>query len=404
MALHFVPRSYREHEGYLCRGTNEPKSRSIDVVWGTMNSKWHIKVTFEGFLQSRDAARVPKAKLKRKRDLQELCAQIIFDEIALLRDTVTEVVIYVSENNHGLTKTLPLLGRPSYGLESSNHFAGTHSLRFQVQEDTSRVLYPPASSVSSLPRAWLSTIETIGTIKGKVDIVQTVVGGATNSNNTTLVYKKLGGLLYYPEDTDVFQREVDNLQLCRGVPHVVQPVAIVVSRNPYQTTKAEAASDPVVVRGVLLEHHPHGTLLDVLTLPAPGGVLPWQRWPYQIACGLSSLHLRGIAHMDIKPDNIVISRDGEAIIIDIGGMGFTRDWVAPEAWESPLTLPLRERMQNDIWAFGKVLSFMAEYISNGWEKEELLSVAASACAQSPESRITLSSAAARLEGLSPALD
>ncbi|KAK3933763.1 protein kinase [Diplogelasinospora grovesii] len=400
--LQFVARSYREDEGYLCQGTSEPESRSIDVELHTVDLKWHIKVTFEGLLQSSYPRCLPKTKPKRKKDLQELCAQICFGNVPLLNDTVTEVVITLaSDDKQGQFARLPLRS-PTIGVaapESQNQFAAViRDLRFRVQEDASRVLYPRVSSVAVLPKRWLSTIEIIDTIGGKVDIVQ-VAGDVTG----TFIYKKVERPFYEQGDTAVFQQEVENMQLCRGVQHVVQPVAVVVSRNPYQTSKIETASDPVVIRGVLVEYHSRGTLRDALTSPAHRG-LPWQRWPLQIAIGLSDLHLRGIAHMDIKPENIVISAGGDAVIIDIGGMGFTREWLAPEMANRPLSRPLRERMQNDIWAFGKILSSMAEHLGNGWEKRLLRIVAAKACIKDPDSRITLSSASTMLARLAPTQD
>ncbi len=108
--------------------------------------------------------------------------------------------------------------------------------------------------------------------------------------------------------------------------------------------------------------------------------------------------------MDIKPNNIVISRGGDAVIIDIGGMGFTREWLAPEMADRPLSRPLRERMQNDIWAFGKILLSMAENLRNDFEKQLLLSIAAKACTKDPNSRITLPSATMMLARLDPAQD
>ncbi len=96
-ALQFIARSYREDEDYLCLGASEPKSRSIDVELHTVDLKWHIKVTFEGLLHSPDAHYLPKAKIKREKDPQELCTQICFGSIPLLHDTVTEVIITLSE-------------------------------------------------------------------------------------------------------------------------------------------------------------------------------------------------------------------------------------------------------------------------------------------------------------------
>jgi len=403
VGLQLTPRSYHEDENYLCLGTSEPDSRSIGAELHTVDSKWHIKITFEGLLQPPGAHCLPKKRSERREDFQALCAQVCFGSIPLLDDTVTEVVITLAPGDkQGQLGRLPLLDQKTEiaVLEDRNQFAAVlQELCFRVQEDGSRVLYPPVESGTSLPRRWLSAIKTVDTIRGKVDIVE-VAGDIEN----TLVYKQVERPFYEQDDTADFQQEVENLRLCHDVQHVVHPVAVVVSRNPYQTSKEETANDPVVIRGVLMKYHPRGTLRDALKSPAHGG-LPWQRWPHQLARGLSNLHLRGIAHMDVKPENIVISAGGDAVIIDIGGRGYTWEWLAPEMTgemaNHPLSRPLQERMQNDIWGFGKILSSMAENLGDGLEKQQLLSVAADACTEDPNARITLSSASIILARLDP---
>jgi hypothetical protein len=49
--------------------------------------------------------------------------------------------------------------------------------------------------------------------------------------------------------------------------------------------------------------------------------------------------------MDLKPSNIVISINDDAVIIDISGIAVTKDWLAPEIHEvdDPISLPWEAR-------------------------------------------------------------
>lgn len=64
--------------------------------------------------------------------------------------------------------------------------------------------------------------------------------------------------------------------------------------------------------------------------------------------------------MDLKPTNIVISADGDAKIIDIGGLATTREWMPPEFQDhlDSTSLPWESRVRGDIWALGRLLSSM----------------------------------------------
>jgi hypothetical protein len=61
--------------------------------------------------------------------------------------------------------------------------------------------------------------------------------------------------------------------------------------------------------------------LEGCAAATPGGRVPAKRviaWTTQIAAALHELHLAGLAHRDVKPDNILVDRTGNAVLADLG--------------------------------------------------------------------------------------
>ncbi|KAH8166900.1 hypothetical protein CIB48_g1362 [Xylaria polymorpha] len=189
------------------------------------------------------------------------------------------------------------------------------------------------------------------------------------------IYKEIERPLYIPRDSEVLEQELRNLELLRGTEGIARLVAAIVSKNPYQTTDEEKST--TVLRGILLEHYPNGTLKSALQSPKPQIDRRWLVWGLQIAEALACLHKNDLTHMDLKPSNVVINAEWSAVVIDISGLGgVTSDWLSPKLRKEadPLLQSLEVRKQNDIWALGRILSAIAE-VSTSVDKQLLESVA-----------------------------
>lgn len=103
----------------------------------------------------------------------------------------------------------------------------------------------------------------------------------------------------------------------------------------------------------------------------------------QLVPGVMFLHERGIAHLDIKKENLVVSRTGKLSIIDFSisqfvesntsltGFWGTRGCVAPEIEKGKPFSPFLA----DSWACGRILKDMAHACS-GWQHVQAIELAA----------------------------
>ncbi|AEO58300.1 hypothetical protein MYCTH_2315393 [Thermothelomyces thermophilus ATCC 42464] len=218
------------------------------------------------------------------------------------------------------------------------------------------------------------------------------------ADDSLYVYKQVERPFYVAGDSDVLEQELRNLELFRGSDvGIVQLVAAVTSTNPCQTATGfgwgRCRGGSTVLRGLLLEYHENGTLEMALKSPRPNMDGLWRRWGLQIVRALACLHERGIAHLDLKPSNVVISTDMNAVLIDVSGIGgVTRQWLSPEMLQEkdPMSQDFEARKQNDIWALGQMLLAMAEASSDKDEAQLLRNISLSATRTPP--RIPLSEA------------
>ncbi|KAH8588019.1 kinase-like domain-containing protein [Bisporella sp. PMI_857] len=354
----FTPRTYKEETE--SKGT-EPKKRWLNLVLSSLNRKWHIKLIFQGKLQSAQNNSFAKVT-KRRKDLENLCLCINFESIQLLDDTVTELLLSREQDTHRQKlrlKTLP---------DVESEYAVINDLWFCIQEDPYRVRFPIYNGGSNcVPIRDLSAIKKIKEFGMGVHLVHV--------DSDEFVYKEIDRPLYIPRDSEVLEQELRNLELMHANEGVVRLTAVVVSDNPYRTTAAPENDHPTSLQGILLEYHSNGILQNALESPKPN--YPWHRWALQITRALDALHQNGITHMDLKPRNIVLSKNEDAILIDLSGIGgTTRKWLSPEmiSLSEPLSQDIEARKQNDIWTLGLILSAMAHATCNEMERKVLSKV------------------------------
>ena len=70
--------------------------------------------------------------------------------------------------------------------------------------------------------------------------------------------------------------------------------------------------------------------------------------------------------MDIKPLNILISTNDDAVIIDINGIAVSNKWLAPKMHEidDSISLLWKACRRNNIWAYRMLLSIIAQLESD----------------------------------------
>jgi hypothetical protein len=377
-------RSYSEHDDYLAEGKPEPSIRSQTLIYHSGNSKWWIKVTFKGELHGLEQR---TQKRERRREFQNFVKHIDYSSLPLLDDTVFEVLLEELSEPHHAALTL----RETEELASSPFASLARTLTYTMREDPSRVVYPSCREFQSFPQINMAELS------DEVMITAGVFKVFNVQNKAPYILKVVNRPLYYPYDTEVIRRELEVLEICKGVPNIVQAAGIAVSTNPYMTSSA--SDQPLVVIGILLQFHSGGSLKEALS---EGRLLdhPWERWAAQIAAALAHLHGAGITHMDIKPSNVVLDSDGNTILIDISGIGgVTYEWCAPEIRDeiSPIALPFEVRRLCDVWAYGRLLSEIVSRAEDSPVSRRLRQIADCLTEENTRSRMTLLEAISQLE-------
>lgn len=380
--------SYYEDRDFRAEGKPEPNSRSQSLVYYSQDRKWWIKVTFKGaiscFTHDAEPEQI-KSKRERRNEFQDFVRLIDFRSMALLDNTLTEVIL---NGDPETTEPVKLYREP----EDTNRFAKLiKNLRFHIREDPSRVVYPPCLQFPSFRAI------NVAELKEEDEITDGVFRVLHKRDRKPYILKVVNRPLYQPRDSDVIQKELENLEQFKGVAGIVQPAGIAVFANPYATS--QNCVKQMVISGILLEYYSGGSLQRVLNEKRVRE-FDWERWAVQIGNALDIFHRAKKTHMDIKPSNIVLDNEGNAVLIDISGIGgVTHEWRAPEIRDeiSPFDLPFQTRRMNDIWAYGKLLTEIASNAGNSPFAGTLRLVADHLTEENVHNRWTLSEGISRLK-------
>ncbi|KAI3055358.1 hypothetical protein CBS147353_11338 [Aspergillus niger] len=389
----FEFKSYTENEDFLVEGKPEPSSRSQTLIVRLANLSWWVKVTLRGetlrVTERQATEQVGKQKtLKRQRrkEYQDFISLIDFRSLPLLDDTVSEVILEESSDRSDATVKI----RGTAELAVSPFANLSRKLKYTVGEDPSRVIYPPRDEFPSL-----RTFEVTELLE-QTEITDGVFRVIGAHDKTPYILKVVNRPFYQPHDTEVIRTELRNLIYFQGKPNIVQPAGIAVFPNPYATS--DVTEQPLVIFGILQVFYSGGSLQNLFD----EGHLhehPWGRWTTQIAAAVNCLHEAGKTHMDIKPSNVVIDENRNAVLIDISGVGgITHEWRAPEIRDeiSPGNLSFEMRRLNDTWAYGKLLSEIVSHGGSSPFSETLDQVVACLTREDTVARMTLSEAISRL--------
>ncbi|KAJ5723650.1 hypothetical protein N7488_001685 [Penicillium malachiteum] len=278
-------KAYCEDENFQAQGKSEPQT----VIYRVHDNKLHIKITLHGAIP-RPSQDVRSGKFRSKRErrseLKDFVTMIDLQPLVLLDDTVPEVVL----NEEGTIGTASLCLKSG----ATNELSPIENIQYRICEDPLRVKYLSPAHFPSFRAVEVSELIQ------EIEISDGVFRVFHTGYKLSYVLKIIHRPLYHPRDTDVIKPcQKDN-----------QPPGM-------------------VINGILLEFHSGGSLKYVLKEQCLNSV-SWEDWAIQIGNALDTTHQAEKAHMDLKPLNIGLDKDGNVILVDISGIGgITHGWQAP---------------------------------------------------------------------------
>ncbi|KAI1832427.1 hypothetical protein DTO013E5_6123 [Penicillium roqueforti] len=279
------------------------------LIFHNNDSSWWIKVTVDWSLPEQVLS---LGYLERRYVFREFLEAIDFVQLQLLDDTVTNITLNLTEQSQN-----SIIIRDGYQNPANS------SLLLPI-ECTARLRKIQRESYTrrerSLPTFEARCLHTVEVIAPTVSIVV--------FEQRLFAYKTIGRPIYEPEGTNHVLNEIDVLAQLRGLPSIAQLVSLVVSENPYKTCPSTAM--PTVITGFLLEYYSGGSLEQIFEDEFQFDTLPVQ-WALQIGTAFNTLHKRGRTHLDIKPSDIVLDANKNAVLIDVSGTGgYVWEWRSTE--------------------------------------------------------------------------
>ncbi|RDW93322.1 uncharacterized protein DSM5745_00644 [Aspergillus mulundensis] len=138
--------------------------------------------------------------------------------------------------------------------------------------------------------------------------------------------------------------ELRFLLSCSPHPHIMpRPLAVV--------TKKSAFGGKNGVVGFLLQHFQGGSLRDILPARQRSATLSDSvklRWCRQVASALAHLHEHGAFYSDLRPDNVLLDAEENAVLCDFEQRGNWYEWCAPEIRYRQYAENIRARLPNRV--------------------------------------------------------
>jgi tRNA A-37 threonylcarbamoyl transferase component Bud32 len=151
-----------------------------------------------------------------------------------------------------------------------------------------------------------------------------------------------------------------------------------------------------------LEWAAGGSLRDALRAQALSALHPMAHWALPLARTLARVHDSGWVHLDVKPANVLLTRDGSPLLTDFGSARRIGEPSAPgsHGYLSPERLGGRASdPRDDIFGFGRILEDVLQALPLASDGDAFRQIAAECTGKDPDRPRNGSALLARLSAL-----